>query len=145
MGQIVSEVTAAIKKAASGTQTPSAADYWNALYTAMIGSYPCNTGASTACGPNVRNAQEAMIIQLAVNIANDSSSVAATAKAFEGVWPASSQSALKTTLSNMAQDTGIPGLVQYMASYTNPGATGGALVIATSNVVIAVTDYVYTD
>ena len=40
---------------------------------------------------------------------------------------------------------GIPSMVKYMATYTNPGASGAPLVIATANTLIAVAGYVYTD
>lgn len=143
MGEIVSEATQAIKNAAAGGHPPTSADYWNSLYSTMVAQYPCNTGSNTACPTNVRNAQEAMVGTFAINLG--ANGAAAAAAAFEKTWPADSQSQLKNTLVTMSQSSGIPSMLQYLATYTNPGASGAALVIATANVLMTVAGFEYTD
>lgn len=148
MGTIVTESVNAVKAAIAargGSRATSAADYWTALYKVMDKKYPCNLPASQSCGTNVRASQEAMIASFALAIAKQDPSQATAAQTFETVWPASSQRALKSALTNISNTGGIPGMIKYMETYTYPNVSGGALVIATSNTLISVADYVYTD
>ncbi|MEI6409150.1 MAG: hypothetical protein WCR52_07200 [Bacteroidota bacterium] len=146
--EIVNSVSDAIGNAVDKAQSesnsaPSSADLWNALYDQMFGLYPCDNGYSMPCGENVRYAQEAMIIQFALNLTKASPASSLAAENFKKSWSQDSQVALKLALQQVSNTHGIPTMIKYMAAYTHPDAQGAVLVIATSNILLAVADYAF--
>lgn len=129
----------------SGSGAPTAKEYWTALYNTMVHNYPCDLPATQSCPANVRASQEALVLSFAVTIAKRDPAAAKQAQAFEAAWPLSSNKALKSALSNISGTAGIPAMVQYLETYTDPGASGGALVIATAGVLSTVASFVYSD
>jgi len=151
-GAVLSEILALIVQAIeyaasdSGGNPPTSAALWAALYNQMMQTYPCNNSASVPCATNVRAAQESMVGVFAVVLGQQDPQAAVDAQTFETTsWTQQSQQELKNTLTQISETAGIPSMVQYMETYTNPGATGAALVIATANTVISVADYCYSD
>jgi len=147
LGQIVAEATTLVKGVIAGSTTAdpaTAAKYWTALYNEMVKAYPCDLPASQSCPDQVRAKQQALVLEFALRIAKADPTQATQAQAFQTAFPASSQVALKKALSNISDTAGIPSMVKYLETYTFPNVSGGALVIATSNTLISVADFVFT-
>jgi hypothetical protein len=151
MGTVVTEAVSAVKAAIANSKTPSAptaAEYWTSLHTSMLQYFPCDTPASTACAANVRNSQEAMVLQFAWNLSSVTANAQA-ATAFENAWPAVEQGALKQQLANVSTSAGIPSMINnVLVNYTYDSGTnpsGAAIVIATANTLSSVAAYVFTD
>jgi hypothetical protein len=141
-----SAIINAIKNSSGGTAaTTTSADYWNSLYKIMDQAISCDTSASGTCGKNQRNGQEAMILEFQQNIVKANASVGNSAIIFEKKWDVASQKELKQALTNISKTNGIPSMVKYMSTYTNSGASGAVLVVATINTLISVTSYVFSD
>lgn len=147
LDKIVTFAVSAIKNATKGKKPSetTAADYWSSLYTTMTKAIPCDKPSNQSCGPNQRSGQQAMILSFQANISKASPDAQKAAIAFEKIFTAEQQNELKHNLSKLASTGGIPSMVKYMESYTNPGAHGAPLVIATANTLIAVTNFFYTD
>ncbi|RFM26429.1 hypothetical protein [Deminuibacter soli] len=146
MGSITTAVTSAIMNAekSSNNGPTTSADYWTALYNSMVASYPCNANNANTCPGNERDEQEAMVLSLQQQL-SQTSSYADAAQTFEDSWPSSSQDELKDDLSTVTNTGGIPSMCQYMETYTNSGATGAALVIATINIFDTVAGFEFSD
>ncbi|RFM26430.1 hypothetical protein [Deminuibacter soli] len=149
-GAIMSTVTTAVANAiynaikSAGSTPTTSADYWTALYNSMITVYPCNANNASTCPGNQRDEQEAMVLSLQQQLAQ-TASYAQSAQTFEESWSAASQTQLKDSLITVTDTGGIPSMCQYMENYTNTGASGAALVIATINVFDTVAAYEYPD
>ena len=129
----------------SGNNPPTSQTYWTALYNTMIDNYPCNSGSSTNCGPNVRASQIAMVSGFAMKLSTQAADATVAMNFENSADYATSVAQLKQALVTITATGGVPALVQYMGTYTNPGASGAGLVIATANTVVAVANYEYPD
>lgn len=147
---IVEDVYGALKSAISNNSSdPSAttaAQYWSSLYSSMVAEYPCNNNATTSCGTNVRNDQLIMVgtYQIILGQKSPASAQAAANLMASSGW-SQTEDDLKNALMTVTETGGIPSMLEYMESYTNPDASGATLVIATANVVISVADFAFND
>jgi len=144
---IVNAVTQAINNAlgaGGGPANTTAADYWSALYDQMMPLYPCNNNEFTACPSGMRDSQILMVGTFEADLGLQFPDDMTAAATFETNY-AQSLAELKNTLTDMAATAGIPSMIQYMVTYTNPGASGATLVIATADTLVTVASYCYND
>jgi len=145
VGEVNKAITNAINSGGGDPATTTSAQYWEALYNQMIISYPCDNSEFNPCPSGVRDSQELMVGTYGVDLGLQYPDEAQAASTFEASWTPQSQQELKNSLTSIAATAGIPSMIQYMETYTNPGATGAALVIATSGTVVSVASYCYSD